>query len=419
MKKTFKQIAMVLPICVGITGISAMEPISENTIKEQRLSGDLKRNDQQSIVKSEVVENFAHDIKIVPSNQNAEHVVTIFTVYSLEQIIKHLKISNIIPKEGKFKKDTLFVFDIDNTLLYVSSVTYDNYNTEKFDEIQNIFSANGKTYDDNWKKYDSIILNQIDEQLVDKNWPAFIEFVKDRGGNVIAVTAITNKILDNGEICVDLRAKKLKKFGIDFSNSWKLAEQWFGQKEQSAYYKNGILTTGTGGGKVIPKGQALGELLIHKLSYKPSRIIFIDDNYKNLQSMRDFCERYKIELIGYHYLAKNKETTLYKFPFSQVRTYFQLMHLVDKKEWLSDSVAEAMLNKDDSLVKKISILIANGRKKLQNNDTNKENIDPINEIEEEGAESEECGNEKTPKLASSVPDENEIKTETDDEKDRK
>lgn len=422
MRKAFKQVAMVLPICVGITATSAMEPLSENIIKEQSLSGDLERSDLQSTVNSKVEERFAHDIEIAPSNRNAKHVTTIFTVYSLEQIIKTLESSKIIIKEGKFKKDTLFAFDIDNTLLYTSSVTYDDYNAERFDAIQDIFSANNKTYGDNWMKYDDIILEQIDEQLVDKNWPAFIDLIKGRGGNVIAVTAITNKILDNGGMCVDLRAKKLKKFGIDFSNSWNLSEQWFGRKGQSAYYKNGILTTGTGGGKVVSKGQALAKLLIQKLKYKPGRIIFIDDDYKNLQSVRDFCEYYGIELIGYHYLAKNEETTMYKFPFSQTRSYLQLMHLVDKKEWLSDSLAETMLDKDGSLTKKISVLIADGRKKLQNDNANEGNINPINKVDEkECEESEKAENEKTLKInelpVSSIPDRNEIKTEIEDKKD--
>ena len=87
-----------------------------------------------------------------------------------------------------------------------------------------------------------------------------------------------------------------------------------------------------------PKGTDLNSVL-DRLSYTPSKVIFIDDGERNIQSIQTFCNEKEIEFYGFHY-TKALE---FEYESSTLREDFQAKTLIERGVWLSDDAADELM----------------------------------------------------------------------------
>ncbi|MBH2006780.1 MAG: DUF2608 domain-containing protein [Myxococcaceae bacterium] len=168
------------------------------------------------------------------------------------------EISSIKELENWIVPDTLVLFDLDNTL---------------FESTDMVGHANW--FNDMLKKYpdrqDEILkrswgaIDRTDVRLIEEIAPKVIANLQKRGVSVMALTS-RNLIL------LDATLRQVKSVGIDFSKT--------SHFEDSAYYHEGILFAHNN----YPKGQALLNYL-KDISFKPKRIILVDDLKKNLEDV--------------------------------------------------------------------------------------------------------------------------------------
>lgn len=90
--------------------------------------------------------------------------------------------------------------------------------------------------------------------------------------------------------------------------------------------KNGIIFTAQ-----IDKGIVL-EYMLHKYNYYPKKIIFVDNHFVNVESLRQLCIKLKIEFNGFHYIATSF------IPLPLINEHFEKLRFntLEKEEvWLS------------------------------------------------------------------------------------
>lgn len=132
-------------------------------------------------------------------------------------------------------------------------------------------------------------------RLVEEITASIINALRARGIKVIALTAAPRGkwgVIDNfGEF----RFATLKKLGIDLSGSFEMQEMPV-VPEGAVFYK-GILLA-----EAHDKGTVLTGFL-NKISWKPTKIIFFDDNKRYLEQVADVLKKLNIEFVGYWYKA--------------------------------------------------------------------------------------------------------------------
>ncbi|MDR0595268.1 MAG: DUF2608 domain-containing protein [Puniceicoccales bacterium] len=87
-------------------------------------------------------------------------------------------------------------------------------------------------------------------------------------------------------------------------------------------FGEGIVCTGS-----ISKSESL-EAFLDYVQFRPTRIIFIDDNKDNLADVSHWAKSKNIDFVGIHYREADRVSS--KFPFSKERARLQLDTVVEK-----------------------------------------------------------------------------------------
>lgn len=178
----------------------------------------------------------------------------------------------------------------------------------------------------------SKVLLKSKMSLVNETVLSLIEKIKAKGAKTLGFTAMNTGpygLIMNMEMW---RFKQLQEFGISFSNYFGLlAFHNFEGKDSYPILSNGILCAAD-----FPKGKVLTALL-ERINFKPSKIIFIDDREDFIESVENEIKH--TELLCFHYT----ESLTLPFEFDEEIASFQLKHLLECEEWLSDEEVKKLL----------------------------------------------------------------------------
>jgi hypothetical protein len=240
----------------------------------------------------------------------------------------------------KAGKNTLVIFDIDEVVLVEKDqARHPHYKDFIIQECTGIKSRHSPEEAENLF---SIIWQQGRIELVEPGFAPLINQLLERNIKVIALTnAWTGKFgyIENIE---EWRLKILKDLGIDFSKSFPRAKSTIFKSlpekvpGRPATYLNGIVSTSN-----LSKELVLESFLAY-INYKPKKIIFIDDKYKNLESVEKFTQDKGIEFVGIEY---NAVYNIPRKPLDTTRAKFQYKILEKERRWLSDEEANKILKK--------------------------------------------------------------------------
>lgn len=227
-------------------------------------------------------------------------------------------------------KDTLVMFDVDDTLYYTEDLILRQCNrpiAEKImaKTIKNPEIVPAHKYPKDYLK--SQVLVNVDIALVNENVVALIQELKQRQIKTIAFTKFQYGQIGIIPSIAHWRLKQFEKFGIDFGHPFEeFKTQEIVGGGIDALYINGILFANT-----FDKGPVLIEFL-KQLSWKPKKIIFLDDHMGYLLTVEESMKNSDIEFIGYHYTEMADRPS----ECDEVMAEAQYMHLALFGVWLSD-----------------------------------------------------------------------------------
>lgn len=241
------------------------------------------------------------------------------------QTNKLADIKNLLYKESD--TETLVIFDIDDVLIAP---------TDEFaitDPVRKNLSKKLKSKygQEEYQVLFSDFFTKRTVRLVNSGIIDLLNNLKERR---IPTTALTGWWTGRfGKILTmeDLRFKGLNEVGISFSHisPFKKYEQFPALKTKGGIpiVKNGIILTA-----LADKGTTLLAVLgREKLKFK--KIIFIDDDSSQIESVRKACKKINVDFIGVHYT----EAKLIPFPKLSEATEILRFEILEKEHiWLSD-----------------------------------------------------------------------------------
>ena len=196
--------------------------------------------------------------------------------------------------EREVNRETLLVFDLDNTLIEpIQSLGSDQwyyYLVRKYKEMDKM--SEEKAYqkaDEVWNKTQWL----VEVESVEKTTPQFIQKLQRKGIKMMGLTARTFDISD-------VTMKQLKSVGIEFKKAVYPKNLEF-KLVDTAHYVQGIMYIG----EQNDKGKVLVQFL-KSIHYQPKKIVFVDDKQKHVTSMERALAELKIKYIGFRYGAADE-----------------------------------------------------------------------------------------------------------------
>lgn len=257
-------------------------------------------------------------------------------------IVELDSLANFYQEIGSFDENTLFLFDVDHTLIMPKDVIQraahadirNKIIRDTFDEAE-IFDKFSDTY------FVSIFYNVREAMLVEDETPALVRSLQERKIPVLALTAAPGEKYGIIESLSDWRVRELKRFGFNFKKTAPSKEIILFSKNQDKpsrpLFKKGILFTAN-----HPKGEVLANYL-ELIKWKPNKIVFVDDHIKFIASVEESASQLGIEFVGIHYRAIDKK----KGRLNENVARLQYHYLAKNREWLSDKKAEEILKANE------------------------------------------------------------------------
>jgi hypothetical protein len=246
----------------------------------------------------------------------------------------------------KLTKDDLVTFDVKGVIFSPKDQILAHKFIPKYKQfLKHIELTKGI---DEAKRLEKIVLLNYEPKLVDENIPEIIKAIQRNGTKVIALTGGYTGAISSAQSKEDLRVETLKNFGIDFSSSFLVTEMSFDSlikkrsNEPLPLYKNGVLFTSR-----YPKGVVLKSFL-EKVKFEPKRIIHIDNSIKKIDDVKRFADEAGIDYLGIHYTKIHEN---YSQELNQAVTDKKFEILVEKDLWISDKIAQCMINTKSSIEK--------------------------------------------------------------------
>lgn len=245
----------------------------------------------------------------------------VFPAPNLDVLEKHLK---------DLDEKALVVFDVDYTLI----VPNDRILTPCGEEYFQKFIKKLRTLKEKEELLVSKISLRAQVSLIDTKILSLLEKLKQKNIKVIALTAIPTGrfgLISNAE---QWRVQQLGSLGI--SLDWSFPEidsftlEGFEGKKTPPVFKRGILASAN-----YPKGKVLSAFL-KKIQWKPSKVVFIDDRMKFIDSVESELDKENIEHISFHYTAAADQPCC----LDQRLADFQFDYLMQRGDWLNDQEAE-------------------------------------------------------------------------------
>ncbi|MDP1723894.1 MAG: DUF2608 domain-containing protein [Alphaproteobacteria bacterium] len=224
--------------------------------------------------------------------------------------------------------NTLVIFDVDETLIQpVDTYLINEHKAEGINFREKMVADHPGVKD--WDKILSIILEEAKRPLIEPDIVSEIKKLQERNVLVIACTGMNTGKAALYERLEIWRYDHLKSLGFEGSFTSKdFTLQGF--KSQPVFYK-GVLSA-----DLEEKGPVIGAFL-DKISFKPEKIVMIDDDGAYIRSVKEECFKRGINFEGYLYQgAKEKK-------WDEDLIKFQLQHLLTHYHWLSDDVAKQLM----------------------------------------------------------------------------
>lgn len=234
----------------------------------------------------------------------------------------------------KLDENALVVLDVDYTLIVPDDLILGPCGEAFFQE----YVRKALLTPDLIELLGSKISLQSKVSLVDEKILDILNQLKQRKIKTIALTAIPTGVWGLIPNVEEWRVKQVAALGIDFGWSFPSLDSFyfegFSGKRSSPVFKEGILGTAK-----YPKGEVLIAFL-QKIDFKPSKIIFVDDRMVYIQSVETELQKAGIPSISFYYTAAFNRLCRLDHAVAQ----FQLDHLFQKKEWLSDQEAHKIVH---------------------------------------------------------------------------
>ncbi|WP_164503865.1 DUF2608 domain-containing protein [Rickettsiales endosymbiont of Stachyamoeba lipophora] len=197
------------------------------------------------------------------------------------------------------ENDTLVVFDVDDVLTVPNATTgmYGEYKN-KWGEIINEYKRKSPDFSKNLEYYLSILYSQQEEIILDPSIYKVLHSLKLKNIPTIACSSWKTGKFGIIENMAEHRYKVLKDLNIMFDWSYyniKLNLLVDGTDKKPAFSKGVICTDGANKGGVLLA-------FFNQIKYKPKNLIFFDDSLKNMNDVKNMCEKNNINFIGYHYI---------------------------------------------------------------------------------------------------------------------
>lgn len=227
----------------------------------------------------------------------------------------------------------LVVFDIDKVLL-TGAGTFHRGTKEQRCELRSTFRLLPKEKRDRVR---SKAVLERERMLVDVRTPELIRTMQQKSIKVIALTACLAGRYRLIEHLEDIRLQEIKSFGFDFSSAFPAVGctefPQLAYKYRHPLYKDGVLFA-----SCCDKGEVLLAFL-DKAAWRPSRIIFVDNNKRNITSVERAAQRLGASYLGLHYKAA------YKLPgtFDEKLAQFQIDYLIEHEAVLTDQEATYLM----------------------------------------------------------------------------
>jgi hypothetical protein len=205
------------------------------------------------------------------------------------KIIKSSSLQSVL-KDAQVDRDTLVVFDMDKTIVQKYSVPAD-IQTWLAAAVKDL-TARGVPADQAQIMADTfaeshknkVVFTPMEEVTVSE-----IHDLQAAGFHVLVLTAQFKDVSD-------ITLFSLRTLGLEFLNSSRrFQENPFGQ-ESDILFKNGVIFAGYQN----DKGEVLKQLL-HVNQFTPSKLIFIDDEIKNIRNMEKAFSNGPIPNFNFHY----------------------------------------------------------------------------------------------------------------------
>lgn len=224
----------------------------------------------------------------------------LITYAKIDEINSFEKISEdyLALKEDYYPKDILLAFEIKKVVFKSLLPELQQLNKKEITKLSEIFKLvkpSATIY------FDTVILTQYNNQLLDTNLPNIIQNIQDSGSPVILVDNSLTGNFNDIEKLETWKFDYLKKFNIDLSTNLLSNDYLVFNNLESfdntypTFYK-GILTTNN-----IPIYQMLLNFLI-EIKYMPKLLIMVSNSIDELKATEIQAQNYdpNIQFIGYH-----------------------------------------------------------------------------------------------------------------------
>ena len=228
-------------------------------------------------------------------------------------------------------QETLVIFDVGEVLIMPTDVAFHPKHRPYLRQKINDASDCGKDTEKDALLW-SYIQRDQKPKLVDLQMPLLIKSLQAKGVQAIALTSMVGGAFGVITSMEEWRYQQLKSFGIQFEKAWQGRDQISLGLEGVNFYKGIIVAW------FHKKGDVLKEFLKH---HNFKKIIFIDDNVNQIESVAAIEKELGLNMTCIHYTAvmdRSSET------LNQNRAAFQFEVLLKEKKWLSDKQADEELN---------------------------------------------------------------------------
>ncbi len=230
----------------------------------------------------------------------------------------------------KLNEDALVLFDVDDTLIVPKDAILRPCGRAFVKKFTQMLPSGQQ---DQEELLFSKVLLQKESILVDPKAPDLIKSLHARKIPTIALTAADSGKLGHIENMADWRIHELKSLDLDFTPAFPHHElmEFPTQKEMCSNptFKGGILFTSD-----HPKGDIL-KAFLEKLSWRPKKVLFIDDKLSYIESVETTMKELGIECISFHYSAAEKLPCQLDEEIAKI----QVTYLMKHGQWLSDTKA--------------------------------------------------------------------------------
>ena len=229
--------------------------------------------------------------------------------------------------------NTLVIFDCDQVLFTPNDAIFHPNNSEIHKKI--VAYLKDKVGKDAMANLANELKKQCQFKLVNKNFPRVIRNLQEKGVRVLLLTAHGAGKFQNVERIEDSRKAKLAHFNFDFKKSWRNCPN-FTFHDLPKVIKGTTLYPKFDDGIIFACTVEKGVILKHFLKRIPmqfSRIIFIDDQMKNISSVFSACQELKIPCTCIEY-TKVKNMKIRTIDFETERK--RCDDFIKTKQWKSD-----------------------------------------------------------------------------------